>query len=86
MFTCVDKSLLKVLGPTEIHGELVAPRLPLVAPSQCLDDLDEARVEAYGALTALAAKRLAGAPRPAPRPERRRDCPTPTPPLFGVLR
>jgi hypothetical protein len=44
MFTCVDKSLLKVLGPTEIHRELVAPRLPLVAPSQCLDDLDEARV------------------------------------------
>ncbi|PPD42647.1 MAG: RNA polymerase subunit sigma-70 [Methylocystis sp.] len=32
-----------------------------------LADLDEARVEAYGALTALAAKRLADAPRPAPR-------------------
>jgi RNA polymerase sigma-70 factor (ECF subfamily) len=30
-------------------------------------DLAEARVEAYGALTALAAKRLADAPRPAPR-------------------
>lgn len=29
--------------------------------------LTEARIEAYGALTALAAKRLANAPRPAPR-------------------
>jgi RNA polymerase sigma-70 factor (ECF subfamily) len=30
-------------------------------------DLTEARIEAYGALTALATKRLADAPRPAPR-------------------
>lgn len=30
-------------------------------------DQDEARIEAYGALTALAARKLANAPRPAPR-------------------
>ncbi len=32
-----------------------------------LPDLEAARIEAYGAVTALAAKRLAGAARPAPR-------------------